>query len=106
MVGCRVDEVKLYFFFFFKAIESVIQLNIVTMGVTRVGIVTRKIIRETKYKFQYISHIIRNLILLLFFLMDDCKDNISVFVFIFTTNFGESFKGGTSLFFGKVLLVA
>lgn len=43
MVGCRVDEVKLYFFFFFfKAIESVIQLNIVTMGVTRVGIVTRK----------------------------------------------------------------
>ena len=30
------------FFFFFKAIESIIQLNIVTMGVTRVGIVTRK----------------------------------------------------------------
>ena len=42
MVGCRVDEVKLYLFFFSKAIESVIQLNIVTMGVTRVGIVTRK----------------------------------------------------------------
>ena len=46
MVGCRVDEVKLYlfffFFFFFKAIEIIIQLNIVTMGVIRVGIVTRK----------------------------------------------------------------
>lgn len=70
------------------------------------AIINVLIIRETKYKFQYISHIIRNLILLLFFLMDDCKDNISVFVFIFTTNFGESFKGGTSLFFGKVLLGA
>lgn len=70
------------------------------------AIINVLIIRETKYKFQYISHIIRNLILLLFFLMDDCKDNISGFVFIFTTNFGESFKGGTSLFFGKVLLVA
>lgn len=70
------------------------------------AIINVLIIRETKYKFQYISHIIRNLILLLFFLMDDCKDNISVFVFIFTKNFGESFKGGTSLFFGKVLLVA
>ena len=39
MVGCRVDEVKLYLFFF-QAIESIIQLNIVTMGAIPGGIVT------------------------------------------------------------------